>query len=517
MSPIKIELPLAILSLLGSTRVDGNAWQLPPIASSPAVPSALCQAQYAVSAETRIPNAGDEISPADRRKIAELLQQAAEELQRLKGTPRYQTLADIAVLQAQIGADAAARENFAKVKEAIGGTSKEPRELAITGDRVRNLVVAHARAGDVAAVLTLTANLPQKVPNHRGPFRDFVLNESAYELAKNLRIKDANQVTEEIEDPKQKESALNRAQRGYIEALAKAGKMRQALQTLDSVKDPTQKVALLAGNLFTSFSFLDYPQDAGIATLQARAGNREAAERSLRQARSLLPAVPDDKRIWLTAAVSAAYSQQGDLKNAAQLLQEVKDSPYRSFALAAHVKALAIAGKTQEAEGILATLQKGDLVHALYHYAVGQSKAGDRAGGKRSIARANEVLNSLDDKSTHEHNLISAQAMAGDIAGAVAALKGDSRREIHRIGNIVWALVLASDFKQAWDVTERLLPAGRSRGRCLRSIAKAQGSGGKEADARAWIKHQTSSEDKADALLGLAEGLTARAKGRTSE
>lgn len=410
-------------------------------------------------------------------------------------------MADIAVLQSQIGEKAAAAANFARARELVGANTAELRELAW----------ALARAGDLPELLALTSTLPQELPNWRNPdFRDVVLSECARELAKELKIDLALAVTQQIENAKRKISAADRARRSYIQALIKAGKVHEAQDAMNLTKDPTQKIWMLAGTLFNNFTFMDYPQEPGIAVVQARTGERAAAEKSLLQARALLRDIPEDKRSYSTAAIVGAYAQLGDLENAGKLLKEVPKGPYRSFATAAYIKALGVAGKTKEAEELLSQLEKGDLAHALYHYAVGQNKSGDPQGAKRSLARSHKLLDDeVAERGIHEHNLISAQALAGDAAGAVASLKGNTDESV-RISNIVYALTLAHDYEFALKVAKRIADDAWWRGNCLRAIAKSQAQNGKEADALIWIKALSSANDKSNGLLGVAEGLAQR-------
>src|SRR5262249_20865888 len=157
-------------------------------------------------------------------------------------------------------------------------------------------------AGDLPELFALTSTLPQELPNWRNPdFRDTVLSECAHELAQLLKIDLALAVTGQIETAKRRVSAADRARRSYVQALIKAGKVSEAKQALNLTKDPTQKVWMLAGTLSNIFTFMDYPQQPGIAIVQAQTGERAEAEKSLHQACSLLRAIPEDKRSSPTA------------------------------------------------------------------------------------------------------------------------------------------------------------------------------------------------------------------------
>ncbi len=438
------------------------------------------------------------ISAADRARIAELLRTATAELHEARGSLITRTAADIAILQTKIGEDAAAVQNFAWAKQLIGPDTMEYRELAR----------ASARAGDVTSVLRLTKDLPQSLSNWTRPdFRDTVLSECANELARLRRMKDAREILDQIENTDRQKSATARAERTFVQELARNRSASEALKESGAVKDPVERVRMLAGTLFRNFTFMDYPQEPGIALRQAKAGDRTGAEKSLEKAHSVFPELSKDRLGWAAATLSGAYSQMGELDQAEQFLRQSKDPVWLPFAQAAYLKALAQAGKTIEADAILAKLDKGDLVHALYHFGVGQFRAGDRAGAKASFARAHHVLSGLPNQNIHLHNLISAQALGGDAAGALAALGGDAQREAVGISNIVYSLARNGEYVEAHQMAERLPEGAWWRGNCLRAIAKVQAAKGKEADALAWVNKLSSPFDKGNALLGIAEGI----------
>jgi len=474
----------------------------PPVIASPGK-----QAKVVASLNVPARPPALQLTPAERKKIAGLLEEATNQLQLGRGTLRNRTMADIAVLQSKIGEREAAQESFAKARELIGNDTQELRMLA----------GSLARAGDGQAVLALTADIPQKIENWGGPgFRDTVLEESAKALAEGLQINEALQVAEKIEDPERKKTAVDRARLSYVFALGKAGKLSDAEKVMESSIDPLQKVLMVAGETVSPFVSTNYPRTPGIAFLQAQAGARDRAAKSLQQARSLVTSITEAQRDRGRAALACAYAQLGDFKNASQLLNEVKVPASKSRAMGAYVYALAIAGKSKEAEEALAPLGGQQLVEALHHYAAGQFKAGDPERAKRSFAKAHAVLDKLDSSPIggERHNLLSVQALAGDAAGAVAALpaappngSGGTSVTIH---NIVHGMTVNGDYEGALELANRLGTGAWWKGNCLRSIASGQAAKGKGSDALVWINQLSSPSERSNALLGLAEGLAER-------
>src|SRR4029077_8943252 len=111
---------------------------------------------------------------------------------------------------------------------------------------------------------------------------------------------------------------------------------------------------------------------------------------------------------------------------------------------------------------------------------------------------------------THGHNLASAQAIAGD---AVGALK--TARDFLNDESIVYATI-AYEQAKAGDYAGALKTAGTYRegdwwqGNTLRAIAMAQSEAGDDKGALEWIGKLPSPHGRANALLGVAEGLAKR-------
>jgi RNA polymerase sigma factor (sigma-70 family) len=440
-----------------------------------------------------------------RFKIARLLEQASDALMKCDESARYnrsRVLDDIAVEQYRAGEAQASKGSFARAKEFIGPEPEFSEDLRMHAQ-------ALARAGDAAAVRALVPAISQMPAGWKEPdFHDVVITESAWELAKNQQIKEALLLIDEVKDPKYRTFAADQARQYYVLALAKLGKFRAAEAALQMARNPEEKIFMIAGYLVQNFSCFDYPWQAGIALVAAKAGERTMASKLMQQARLLLPSVPESDQA--RAALACAYARLGDLQNCSELLKDLPKPPWRPLAVASYVKALAIAGKDKEAEAVLAPLEKGELVHALYHYATGQYEAGDSQAAKRSFARAQQVLNTMTDKQGHDHNLLAARARADDMAVAVAALQDDPANRGIRTTFMMEPLAKIGDFEAARELAAGLIEDQMWRGYCFREIAKCQAAKGKEEDAMLWIRKLPDDYDKANALLGVAEGMAER-------
>jgi hypothetical protein len=189
------------------------------------------------------------------------------------------------------------------------------------------------------------------------------------------------------------------------------------------------------------------------------------------------------------------------------------------MALTAVAEAQAAAGQSREARKTIDAVQgAGERAHALYHLALGQARGGDLKAARKTFQEAADLILAADeqDRHLHYHNLASAQGLAGDVAGALHTVKEFLKDQPIALVNVAYAQAQAGDVKGALLTGSRLRGSDEWwHGNLLRGIAKVQAERGGARAALAWATAELPSPfERANALLGVAEGLAARAEGR---
>jgi RNA polymerase sigma factor (sigma-70 family) len=464
-----------------------------------------------------VPTAAERLVPPTDAKAAErqaraaaLLREALENLDDKQGELTHRTLADIAVLQARLGEREEARKTFAQARQLADERQGDSKYW-----EWRVLATAYASAGEADEALALVEASPVNgPPNGQGKdneFRDMVLQECAEALARAGHGKEALRLVERLE---------NKSNRPWNHAMvvtklaltqAKQGRFDTALQTVASLPDAGDKVMALTGVIYTNMTYADYPNEPGVALLQAKAGNRAGAHKTLQRAVALLRDVKDAaQQDRARTALVCALVLLGDLAPAVRTAKEIQKDAYLYIAQAAVAQAQAAAGQNEAAIRRVEVLaDKEAQVHGLYHVALGQVQAGDQQGARDTLAKAFDLGKTLPDDAgrLQFHNLASVQARAGDFQGALDTVRNFLPAGSVAFANIVHEQAKAGDLKGATETAGTFKEGDWWQGNALRDIARELTENGKDKEAVAWAKELPTAFARSHALLGAAEGL----------
>jgi RNA polymerase sigma factor (sigma-70 family) len=276
----------------------------------------------------------------------------------------------------------------------------------------------------------------------------------------------------------------------------------EALTAAGGIEEPAQRVPVLVR----------------IALAQAKAGDRDGARQTLRQARDGADAVKDDLKTMAFRETAEAYARLGDLdaaiRTAAGLAQEFAreqilflvaaqqasdgDLPGARKVMAAMTTdqkdgALeAIAGAQAKAGDVKAALVTAEeLRHqplsragALKEIALAQAKAGDRAAAARSLQEALDLdvatLAGDDQKDAARARIAVLRARIGDVRGALqaaAALPGDDAEREDVVRQIALEQARAGDTRGALQTIDTIKDLARRAG-ALADLAAGRAEAG---------------------------------------
>lgn len=443
--------------------------------------------------------------PADPRREGALkaLGEALEELRAAGAMDdgrslRHRVFLDMAVFETKLGRRAAARKLFKEADDLISSPQK------IDTGELRMLVGALAKAGEKDEAVAAARRIPAD-----DQYRNISLQEAAAQLAKRRREKDALEVAGLVKDPKRNTSLRPMILQEVALAHARAGGVAEALRVVERM-EPAAKITTLAGVVILNRSFRAYPEEPGIALIQAEKGDLAAARKTLEKAAGLVAGIADKrhKDRSLTALV-CARARLGDTAEARKVAEGVTNKDFKVIAEAAVVRALVKAGKVKEA--LAEAAKQADpaaRVHMLTHIGAARAAAKDAKGAAESFAAAHTLLDGVEEtaRGGEAHILVTARAEAGDAEGAAKSAEAFlSRDGLGRV-NMAYARAKSGDYAGALKLAEEQ-EAGWWKGNTVRAIAMEQTSTGGEKAARAWIARLGSPQLRANALFGVAEGL----------
>ena len=273
--------------------------------------------------------------------------------------------------------------------------------------------------------------------------------------------------------------------------------------------------------------FMQAAMLAGIGGLQASAGDKDGATQSIQSAIANARRLADDFwQVQLFMQISKAQVSNGDRSGAAQSFESAiahasqnKDTFTQGISLTEIAKEQAATGDFQDA---LATAQRIESeqwrTEALAAIAHAQATVGDGDGAAQTVRHALELVSSLDNAGLDVSaaalaDIAAAQASIGDGDGAVRTIRhayavaqrqeSESSRS-HYLSRIVQAQALAGDVEGALATAQRITDKAW-RGRALSAIAKAQSSSDNVQDALATARRIENSAWRARALIAIAE------------
>jgi beta-lactamase regulating signal transducer with metallopeptidase domain/tetratricopeptide (TPR) repeat protein len=464
------------------------------------------------AAPAKEPPPKKDVEPA---RVAAVVADALKELKESKGDLPHRLLADAAVLQTKAGDGKGAHDTL---EIAFGIVDDLP--LSDRYAEYRHLAWAYARIGDRDRVIALA----EKVPDDTGTpwagknLRATILQEGATEMARAGAAKDALDLAERsAKEDKGYDWVRGQVQEELAAALARGGKVDEALKVVERIESPASRVVALTGRFFLNYSFSEFPNQPGVALLQDEAGDKEGARKTLGRAAEIAAAVEekDKGRDHALTALAMAQARLGDVDAAVKTGEKVKDARYARHLTAAVVRALAAAGKVKEARALADKVEdRAARVHALYHLGAGQARGGDLTGARSTFADAAELLKELneEDRRGHAHNLATARAIAGDFDGALKTAEDFLDSHSIVFAGIAYEQAKAGDYRGALKTAAKYREGDWWQGNTLRAIAMAQSEAGDDKGALEWIGKLSTPHGRANALIGVAEGLAKRKK-----
>jgi tetratricopeptide (TPR) repeat protein len=222
-----------------------------------------------------------------------------------------------------------------------------------------------ARAGEVEEAIAAALRIPKENPD-----RDTALQEAATALARRRQEKDALRVAGMVEGEEMKSWTGPSLREDLALAYAAAGKIPEALRVVERMKDPSSQVTALLGRAPFSMSWAECPAQPGVALVQAKAGDKALARKTLERAAELVASMPKDApgRAGALTALAGAQARLGEFAAARKTVEGIQRETGKAIALAALVRQLAKAGRAQEARREIDRLPvAATQVHILMH------------------------------------------------------------------------------------------------------------------------------------------------------
>jgi RNA polymerase sigma factor (sigma-70 family) len=516
LAKLRIPLTLAVtlaLALAGTgvahrfiqTQAAGAAAIVQP---SPRRAHPLLGGQAAVSQKP-----GAEKTAADRGQ--EFLNDALKEFEAAADEPggqRHRLLADMAALQAQLGDGDVARKLFAQARDMVADMHE-----SLQAREWQYVALAAARAGELDEAIATAQRIPKDKKD-----RDSAFQQMATALARKRLEKEALRVAALVEDEEMKSGLGARLLEELGLAYADAGNIPEALRVVERMKDPSSQVTVLLGRFNFNLNY-DYPVDKaaqGLALLQARAGDKALASKTLQRAADLIASLPEDapaRRALALTKLACAQARLGEFDTARTTAKKIQNETGKAMALATLVRQLAKAGLTREALAEIDPLPVGTTrIHALTHLGAGQAEAGDQKAARATFQQAHLLIEKLpgeEEQMSQGITLATVRAEAGDYQGAIQTAETWNPEYTLGYANIAYAHAKAGDFKGALEVAERIKNRQPREGpdwwklRILRGTAELQAKRGDSKAAQEWIGRLDSHLTRAWGLMGLAEGM----------
>ncbi|HKB06195.1 MAG TPA: hypothetical protein VKD90_28630 [Gemmataceae bacterium] len=391
-------------------------------------------------------------------------------------------------------------------------------------DEWRDIGPQYARLGDAKAVLDLAERVPTQRDDYRGNPRELVLQEAARAAADAGHIKPAEQIAEALPDTPTRKFLRDAIGRQALIHRAANGDAAGAIRDATRLPNAADTVLALVGQVFLNLAYDDVGSTDGIAHAQLAAGDREGAAKTAGSALALLAEVDAARRAVAALAVVRMLARLDDLPAARKALAQMppadpKADPRaaglrrtaeliaKGFLAAAEVRA----GRDDAAVALAGDFTRpGEQAYVLHFVALAQARAGRKEASAANFAKSIDLVTrapASDRTGTSLHNIASAQAAAGDFAGAAKTAA------LNPSGALAWANLAsyqasAGDFAGALKAAEdHLADNSFWSSQVMRAVAEAQARAGREAAAREGIGKLTDPLVRAHALFGLARGL----------
>ena len=500
---------------LASGLADGTAliWNVADAAKTPLVSAPKPLEIVPAPPERRRAEAPKPL-PGAAQLIRDLVKEAQSALLKVEDkTARLPGLEHCAVLQARAGDSALAHATLEQASKLIT-------ELPEFGERRAWVALAStaAEAGDLDELKKAIKSLPNLQrpdagmrPNAGAMMtpHDQAIYTAAMALAKAGKAREALEFTKAYPYERDAEFFHNRLLGESSAYSARAGDLKQAWATLDTMSDPYVKVVAVTGFFRDSFWNQDLPNSPpGIALALDEAGNRPAARQILKQALEFAAAIKDPtKQAQALAAIACCQARVGEIDSAHTTQEKIPlDWHFRPVPSMAIARALATTGRSAEARQVIDNLP-GALLQAegFSHLAMGQLAAGDRQAALDSCDKAWALVQSFRDQDLHSaaYSLINTRIKARDYQGAATIAAYNSRTGTHYLYSaILLNQTEAGDFNAALKtIMDHMSEDGSIKRQALQKLAQAQSEHNQEKEALAWARQLTNPDEQAFALL----------------
>jgi tetratricopeptide (TPR) repeat protein len=217
------------------------------------------------------------------------------------------------------------------------------------------------------------------------------------------------------------------------------------------------------------------------------------------------------------AALACVQARLGEFAAARKTMEEIPHENGKISALATLVRQLARADRAKEALAEIDRLPAGTTKdYALMHLGAGQAEAGDPKAALTSFEKAHQLIGE-GKRGGNAIDLATVRANAGDYKGAIQTADTYFPKNDLGYANIAFAQARAGDFKGALETAEKIKDApnqgpGWWKLNVWRATAAAQAQRGDSKAALEWIGRLDSHLARANALMGLAEGMATLAR-----
>jgi RNA polymerase sigma factor (sigma-70 family) len=463
-----------------------------------------------------VPGAAAQAAEAEAQSPDRLLLRSRDIIEKLPlSFEKASLFSELATTQAELTYYRAARETGQRAVETILSIDEEQTPSLFAQQKtneLREAAKAFATAGDLEAALEVEEKIGVASPIARS-YREFVLQEVGHVLAKSGFLAEAKRV---IDVMRQKGLKTEIVAWSLASAQAKAGDVKAAVQTADSISDDFFRVMALVG--LNSEERTEYVElDGGIALAQFHSGDLVGAQETLRTAQAIAESAADAKSKGRSLGLIArAMVKMGDLPGAIRMAASIVDDTGRDRAEVDIAIAHAAAGRWIEAMNVVESI-RGDAPRlvALTRLGLARGKAKDPEAARKLFYRALEIAKDLKENGEPDrsgaYHVAAAQAESGDYRGARETLRR-SRPEgpaEEAAELIAMSRALAGDFSGALLCLGSLSSSLSTHAQVLSEIVRLQIESGDDQHVLDSVEGFDSPVCEARVLMGMARGLTA--------
>jgi WD40 repeat protein len=499
---------------------DVDKAALPPVISTkPASGSLPPFRKPLADAPARLPGAAELI-----RQLLEEARQQSEKIEPMH--ERVRLLTELAVVQGQAGTAQEKASALDAVRKLIAALAV-PQRRGLLQESTRTAALAGGKHEARALLAELRALDLANPSRSRPPGGDIGFIQA---LARAGLLDEALELFKPNPDDEDPEG-----QRGILRNLAAThfaveGDLTRALALVEAIPNPVFRFYALVGNIpvgnmqvgnnrlaNTQARWNDSlpASPGGIAMQLLAAGKNSAAEQVIKKAEQVTATIEPpamQARCW--SIITCCWARLGNLQAAEAALTKVpQDAELRPYALMGLARARAQAGDGAAARQIVDQLKGRLQGEAFYELALGQLDHGDREAALESCDKSWELVRGFVFANAALMSIARVRIHAQDFQGAVALVEANRspNRRASEFGVLAQTQAQIGDFAAALETIDQQ-PAEESQSKTtqLRKLARAQTEHNREQDTLSWVRKRENPEERAFALLGVAEGLLKR-------